>query len=102
MLAKTKTSESVPLIFLITDGTVEDERHICNEVKSRLSDGRSICPRISTFGIGENRDVALVLLLSLEHCTSSFLKSHKVGNWKVFTCGMPFQVHIAITTSYKC
>ncbi|KAG5537983.1 hypothetical protein RHGRI_025171 [Rhododendron griersonianum] len=51
MLAKTKTSESVPLIFLITDGTVEDERHICNEVKSRLSDGRSICPRISTFGI---------------------------------------------------
>ncbi|XP_058227317.1 uncharacterized protein LOC131335816 [Rhododendron vialii] len=52
MLAKTKTSESVPLIFLITDGTVEDERHICNEVKSRLSDGRSICPRISTFGIG--------------------------------------------------
>ncbi|KAI8544709.1 hypothetical protein RHMOL_Rhmol08G0316800 [Rhododendron molle] len=52
MLAKTKTSESVPLIFLITDGTVEDERHIYNEVKSRLSDGRSICPRISTFGIG--------------------------------------------------
>ncbi|KAH7865192.1 hypothetical protein Vadar_003383 [Vaccinium darrowii] len=50
MLAK--TSESVPLIFLITDGAVEDERHICSEVKSCLSNGRPICPRISTFGIG--------------------------------------------------
>ncbi|KAL6996239.1 hypothetical protein U1Q18_006374 [Sarracenia purpurea var. burkii] len=50
MLAK--TSDSVPLIFLITDGAVEDERHICNLVKSHLTNGRSICPRICTFGIG--------------------------------------------------
>ncbi|THG22313.1 hypothetical protein TEA_002863 [Camellia sinensis var. sinensis] len=29
-----KTSDSIPLIFLITDGAVEDERHICNAVQS--------------------------------------------------------------------
>ncbi|KAM0017545.1 putative von Willebrand factor, type A, von Willebrand factor A-like domain superfamily [Helianthus debilis subsp. tardiflorus] len=47
-----KTSESVPLIFLITDGTVEDERDICNMIKCSLVDGRMNSPRIYTFGIG--------------------------------------------------
>ncbi|CAL5356567.1 unnamed protein product [Camellia sinensis] len=42
-----KTSDSIPLIFLITDGAVEDERHIHNAVNRR-----SIYPRICTFGIG--------------------------------------------------
>ncbi|KAK4756876.1 hypothetical protein SAY87_007003 [Trapa incisa] len=44
--------DSVPIIFLITDGTVEDERYICNVMKSKLSNGGSIHPRIFTFGIG--------------------------------------------------
>ncbi|XP_028052285.1 von Willebrand factor A domain-containing protein 5A-like isoform X1 [Camellia sinensis] len=48
-----KTSDSIPLIFLITDGAVEDERHICNAVQSQFTNRkRSICPRICTFGIG--------------------------------------------------
>ncbi|KAI3803326.1 hypothetical protein L1987_31476 [Smallanthus sonchifolius] len=34
-----KTGESIPLIFLITDGTVEDERDICNMIKCSLVDG---------------------------------------------------------------
>ncbi|KAH9665266.1 VWFA domain-containing protein [Citrus sinensis] len=46
------TSESIPLIFLITDGTVGDERGICNEIKSYLTNTRSISPRICTFGVG--------------------------------------------------
>ncbi|XP_044497452.1 inter alpha-trypsin inhibitor, heavy chain 4-like isoform X2 [Mangifera indica] len=46
------TSESIPLIFLITDGTVDNERAICNEVKSYLASTRAISPRICTFGIG--------------------------------------------------
>ncbi|KAI9161805.1 hypothetical protein LWI28_020817 [Acer negundo] len=46
------TSESIPLIFLITDGAVEDERQICNEMKGYLTSTRSISPRIYTFGIG--------------------------------------------------
>ncbi|KAJ0075235.1 hypothetical protein Patl1_33716 [Pistacia atlantica] len=46
------TTESIPLIFLITDGTVEDERAICNEMKSYLTSTRAISPRICTFGIG--------------------------------------------------
>lgn len=47
-----KANSSIPLIFLITDGSVEDERHICNVVKDHLRNGGSISPRIFTFGIG--------------------------------------------------
>ncbi|KAL5538012.1 hypothetical protein UlMin_045308 [Ulmus minor] len=45
-------SDSIPFIFLITDGTVEDEREICNFMKGHLTNGSAICPRICTFGIG--------------------------------------------------
>lgn len=49
------TRGSIPIIFLITDGAVEDERHICDVMKSHLtSGGSSICPRLHTFGIGNN------------------------------------------------
>lgn len=47
-----KTSVSIPLIFLITDGTVEDERDICNMMKGHIVDGVLNSPRICTFGIG--------------------------------------------------
>ncbi|KAK7389676.1 hypothetical protein VNO78_24918 [Psophocarpus tetragonolobus] len=48
-----KSTDSVPLIFLVTDGAVEDEREICNFVKSYVSSGQSArTPRICTFGIG--------------------------------------------------
>ncbi|XP_059645088.1 uncharacterized protein LOC132286730 isoform X2 [Cornus florida] len=47
-----KTSDAVPFIFLITDGAVEDERHIYNVMKGHLINRGSICPRICTFGIG--------------------------------------------------
>uniref|UniRef100_A0A2P2JZ20 Inter-alpha-trypsin inhibitor heavy chain n=1 Tax=Rhizophora mucronata TaxID=61149 RepID=A0A2P2JZ20_RHIMU len=43
---------SIPVIFLVTDGSVEDERHICDVVKSFLRGGGSVCPRLYTFGIG--------------------------------------------------
>ncbi|KAA8540232.1 hypothetical protein F0562_024205 [Nyssa sinensis] len=46
------TSDAIPLIFLITDGAVEDERHICNVMKGHLKNNGLICPRICTFGIG--------------------------------------------------
>ncbi|GAV61430.1 VWA_3 domain-containing protein [Cephalotus follicularis] len=46
------TSDSIPLIFLITDGAVEDEREICKFVKGHVTSKASISPRISTFGIG--------------------------------------------------
>ncbi|KAF5743111.1 hypothetical protein HS088_TW09G01176 [Tripterygium wilfordii] len=42
---------SVPIIFLVTDGTVEDERQICDFVKSQLTSEGSINPRIHTFGV---------------------------------------------------
>ncbi|KAI4344623.1 hypothetical protein L6164_011828 [Bauhinia variegata] len=43
---------SVPIIFLVTDGTVEDERQICDMVKKHMINGETICPRLYTFGIG--------------------------------------------------
>ncbi|XP_052200302.1 uncharacterized protein LOC127806815 isoform X2 [Diospyros lotus] len=46
------TRDSLPMIVLITDGAVEDERHICDVMKSHLTNRGSICPRIYTFGIG--------------------------------------------------
>ncbi|KAK9078384.1 hypothetical protein SSX86_002441 [Deinandra increscens subsp. villosa] len=47
-----KTGGSIPLIILITDGTVENERDICSMIKCSLVDGRVNSPRICTFGIG--------------------------------------------------
>ncbi|KAI3773288.1 hypothetical protein L1987_47813 [Smallanthus sonchifolius] len=48
-----KTSDSIPLIFLITDGTVEDERDICNMMKCHIEvNGQLNSPRIYSFGIG--------------------------------------------------
>ncbi|XVF74300.1 hypothetical protein PTKIN_Ptkin13bG0099100 [Pterospermum kingtungense] len=46
------SSDSIPLIFLITDGSVEDEREICKVMKGYLTSGRSVSPRVYTFGIG--------------------------------------------------
>ncbi|KAL2501390.1 inter-alpha-trypsin inhibitor heavy chain-related [Forsythia ovata] len=46
------SSNSIPIIFLITDGAVEDERHICDIMKSQLTNQRKVCPRIYTLGIG--------------------------------------------------
>ncbi|KAK7354585.1 hypothetical protein VNO80_20050 [Phaseolus coccineus] len=43
---------SVPIIFLVTDGTVEDERQICDVIKNHVTNGELMSPRIYTFGIG--------------------------------------------------
>ncbi|KAL6010595.1 hypothetical protein ACLOJK_001029 [Asimina triloba] len=47
------SSDSIPQIFLITDGAVVDERNICHFIKDRMIK-RLFCPCISTFGIGKN------------------------------------------------
>ncbi|CAL9063682.1 uncharacterized protein LOC103987694 [Musa acuminata AAA Group] len=46
------TKNSIPQIFLITDGAVENERNICQTLKTHLENSGSISPRISTFGVG--------------------------------------------------
>ncbi|PIN22292.1 hypothetical protein CDL12_05013 [Handroanthus impetiginosus] len=48
-----KAGDLLPIIFLITDGAVEDEKDICDAMKSRLMKGGSTTPRIFTFGVGE-------------------------------------------------
>ncbi|KAL5056294.1 hypothetical protein RYX36_036976 [Vicia faba] len=60
-----KSSHSVPLIFLVTDGAVEDEREICEFVKSYVTNGPSIrTPRICTFGIGKSSNFLFSLASS--------------------------------------
>lgn len=45
-------SNSIPIIFLITDGAVEDERNICGTVRNQLRNYKNISPRMYTLGIG--------------------------------------------------
>ncbi|KAJ8448267.1 hypothetical protein Cgig2_025191 [Carnegiea gigantea] len=46
-------SNSMPFIFLITDGAVENERDICNVVKDYCTEKTGLhFPRVSTFGLG--------------------------------------------------
>lgn len=47
-----KTGAVLPIIFLVTDGTVEDEKNICHSMKSHLMKEGLTSPRIGTFGIG--------------------------------------------------
>ncbi|XP_031105642.1 uncharacterized protein LOC116010394 [Ipomoea triloba] len=47
-----KSKHSIPLIYLITDGTVEDEREICEVIRCQRTKGGLNSPRICTFGIG--------------------------------------------------
>ncbi|XP_073126948.1 uncharacterized protein [Henckelia pumila] len=52
MVSKTSSTGVLPIIFLITDGSVEDEKDICEAMKSHLLEGGLTSPRIWTFGIG--------------------------------------------------
>ncbi|KAL7140405.1 hypothetical protein ABFS83_09G118600 [Erythranthe nasuta] len=47
-----KTGDLLPVIFLVTDGSVEDEKGICDSMRSQLMKGGLTSPRICTFGIG--------------------------------------------------
>lgn len=67
-----KVHGSIPIIFLVTDGAVEDERHICDAMKNCLTDGRPICPRIYTFGIGNGFGPRIKCLKTA--CSSDDLK----------------------------
>ncbi|XP_020587366.1 uncharacterized protein LOC110029423 [Phalaenopsis equestris] len=51
LLSNTR-EDSVPYIFLVTDGAVENERAICHAFKAQIENRGPITPRICTFGIG--------------------------------------------------
>lgn len=55
-----ENGDSIPLVFLITDGSVGDEKEICEALRGRLMKRGLNVPRISTFGIG-----AFIFLLQL-------------------------------------
>ncbi|KAG8063075.1 hypothetical protein GUJ93_ZPchr0003g17268 [Zizania palustris] len=52
MALLSNSHDALPQIFLVTDGSVEDERNICHSVKAQLTDRGYKSPRISTFGLG--------------------------------------------------
>ncbi|KGN66313.1 inter-alpha-trypsin inhibitor heavy chain H4 [Cucumis sativus] len=52
MLNDGGNGDSVPIIFLVTDGAVHNERHICDVMQKNRTKKQSIHPRIYTFGIG--------------------------------------------------
>ncbi|TVT97733.1 hypothetical protein EJB05_57008 [Eragrostis curvula] len=44
--------DALPQIYLMTDGSVDDEHNICQTMKTELNNRGSKSPRISTFGLG--------------------------------------------------
>ncbi|GMI97852.1 hypothetical protein like AT1G19110 [Hibiscus trionum] len=59
------TQGSIPMVFLITDGAVEDERKICEWMSKVVKNGGSFCPRIHTFGIGSFCNHHFLRMLSM-------------------------------------
>ncbi|KAI3873071.1 hypothetical protein MKW92_020446 [Papaver armeniacum] len=65
MLSNVFDSDSIPHIFLITDGSVENEKHICELITNQVTMKGSRFPRISTFGIGIHCNHYFLQMLAL-------------------------------------
>ncbi|XP_026447078.1 inter-alpha-trypsin inhibitor heavy chain H4-like isoform X2 [Papaver somniferum] len=65
MLSNVFDSDSIPHIFLITDGSVENEKHICELIRNQVTTKGSRFPRISTFGIGTHCNHYFLQMLAL-------------------------------------
>ncbi|XVF35154.1 hypothetical protein REPUB_Repub18cG0120500 [Reevesia pubescens] len=86
------TRGSIPMIFLVTDGAVEDERNICDWMKKHLTNGGSLCPRIHTFGIGSFCNHYFLRMLAMigrgEYDGACDLDSIEVQMEKLFSKGL--------------
>ncbi|KAG9130525.1 hypothetical protein Leryth_025243 [Lithospermum erythrorhizon] len=60
-----KCQDSTSSVILITDGAVEGERKICDNMKTKLADQKTIFPRIHTFGIGSFCNHYFLRMLSI-------------------------------------
>ncbi|KAJ1296761.1 hypothetical protein BS78_01G327000 [Paspalum vaginatum] len=52
MALLSNSHDVLPQIYLVTDGSVDDERNICHTLKTQLMKSGPRSPRISTFGLG--------------------------------------------------
>ncbi|XP_039014344.1 uncharacterized protein LOC120144317 [Hibiscus syriacus] len=59
------THGTIPMVFLVTDGAVEDERKICEWMNKVVKNGGSFSPRIHTFGIGSFCNHHFLRMLSM-------------------------------------
>ncbi|WCJ42819.1 inter-alpha-trypsin inhibitor heavy chain-related [Euphorbia peplus] len=97
------THGSFPVIFLVTDGAVEDERHICELMKKNSTAGGSISPRICTFGIGtycNHHFLRLLAINSRGHYDGAYdVDSVESRLQKLFSRGLsPIIANISIDT----
>ncbi|KAG6428830.1 hypothetical protein SASPL_106867 [Salvia splendens] len=71
-----KAGGSLPLVFLVTDGAVEDEKEICDRMRRHLVEaGGLITPRICTFGIGlycNHYFLQMLAQIGRGHCDAAF------------------------------
>ncbi|RZC86082.1 hypothetical protein C5167_026755 [Papaver somniferum] len=65
MFSNTFDSKTIPLIFIITDGSVENEKHICELVRNQVTTRGWRFPRISTLGIGLHCNHYFLRMLAL-------------------------------------
>ncbi|KAB1996906.1 hypothetical protein ES319_D13G263500v1, partial [Gossypium barbadense] len=94
------TRGSIPMTFLVTDGSVEDERNICHWMQKRLTNQGVLCPSIHTFGIGSFCNHYFLRMLAMigqgEYGATFDLDSIKVQMNKLFSKGLS-TVHANIT-----
>lgn len=65
MASLSSAHDVLPQIFLMTDGSVDDEHNICQTVKTELISRGSKSPRISTFGLGNVKESVKYTIISL-------------------------------------
>ncbi|GLT98803.1 hypothetical protein SLE2022_162830 [Rubroshorea leprosula] len=86
------SSGTIPIIFLVINGAVEDEKHIYDVMKRHLAIGESLCPRIYTFGIGSlcnNYFLRMLAMIGRGQYDAAFdLDSIEVQMEKFFSRGL--------------
>lgn len=69
--------DALPQIYLMTDGSIDDEHNICQTMKTELINRGPKSPRISTFGLGKKLSLdfylnTIIVLSELLNSMSSF------------------------------
>ncbi|TYJ02342.1 hypothetical protein E1A91_A13G221500v1 [Gossypium mustelinum] len=86
------TRDSIPMIFLVTDGSVKDERNICHWMQKRLTNQGVLSPSIHTFGIGSFCNHYFLRMLAMigrgEYDAAFDLDSIEVQMNKLFSKGL--------------
>ena len=92
MTLLSNSHDALPQIYLVTDGSVDDERNICHTVKTQLMNRGPKSPRVSTFGLG--------------NISNYFRLYHSTGQaklyWQISVCfsGVMYEILFCSPTSF--